>query len=86
MKRATSKSLSDSGAKKLKDYEKLTGAAFDRAYIQNEIAYHKSVNAAVSGTLIPNAQNAELKSLLETGLKLFQEHEMHAEHMAMMVH
>ena len=30
-------------------------------------------------TLIPAAQNAQLKSLLETGLKLFKEHQKHAE-------
>src|SRR5215831_16113685 len=77
----TSKSLSDSAAKKMKDYAKLNGAAFDRAYIQNEVAYHKTVNGAVATTLIPHAQNAELKGLLQTGLKLFQEHEMHAEHL-----
>ena len=35
--------------------------------------------------LIPNAKNAELKSLLQTGLKLFQEHQAHAEHLAMSV-
>ena len=51
------------------------------AYVANEVAYHKTVNGALSGTLIPSAQNAELKSLLETGLKLFQEHQMHAEHL-----
>jgi putative membrane protein len=33
--------------------------------------------------LIPDAQNAELKSLLQTGLKLFSEHQTHAEHLAM---
>src|SRR4051812_30338674 len=32
----TSKSLSDSAAQKLKDYEKLSGRAYDMAYIQNE--------------------------------------------------
>jgi putative membrane protein len=31
--------------------------------------------------LIPDAQNGELKSLLETGLKLFKEHQQHAEHL-----
>jgi putative membrane protein len=82
----TSMSLSQSAAEKLKSYEKLSGHAFDVAYIQNEVAYHKAVNAAVSGTLIPNAQNGELKSLLQTGLKLFQEHEAHAEHLAAAVH
>ena len=82
----TSKSLSDSAAQKLKAYEKLSGHAFDVAYIQNEVAYHKAVNGAVADTLIPNARNTELKELLQTGLKLFQEHQAHAEHMASAVH
>ena len=60
----------------------LDGAAFDKAYAANEVAYHKTVNGALSGTLIPSAQNAELKSLLQTGLKLFKAHQMHAEHLA----
>ena len=34
----------------------LTGAAFDKAYIDNEVAYHKTVNSALSTTLIPDAQ------------------------------
>lgn len=77
----TSAALSKAGADKLKDYAKLRGAAFDRAYAENEVAYHKTVNGALSGTLIPASQNPELKGLLETGLKLFQEHEQHAEHL-----
>lgn len=60
----------------------LSGADFDKAYVENEIAYHRAVNAALSGTLIPGATNPELKSLLETGLTLFQEHQAHAEHLA----
>jgi putative membrane protein len=35
--------------------------------------------------LIPSAHNAELKDLLETGLKVFQGHEQHAEHVAAML-
>jgi putative membrane protein len=61
---------------------KLRGAAFDRAYADNEVAYHKTVNGALETTLIPSASNAELKNLLETGLKIFQGHEQHAEHVA----
>jgi putative membrane protein len=57
----------------------LRGAAFDRAYIQNEVAFHRTVNNALETTLIPDADNAELKSLLETGLTLFREHQAHAE-------
>ena len=43
----------------------LTGAAFDKAYIEREIAYHQAVVDALDKTLIPSAQNAELKGLLE---------------------
>jgi putative membrane protein len=60
----------------------LQGAAFDRAYVENEIAYHRAVNTALRDTLIPGAHNAELKTLLEAGLALFTEHQTHAEHLA----
>lgn len=63
----------------------LSGAAFDRAYVENEVAYHRTVNEALRKELIPSAHNGELKSLLETGLTLFQEHQAHAEHLARMV-
>ena len=43
----------------------LSGAAFDRAYIAREVAYHQAVLDALDGTLIPGAQNAELKQLLQ---------------------
>ena len=60
----------------------LGGAAYDKAYVANEVAYHKAVNSALETTLIPSASNAELKSLLQTGLKIFQGHQQHAEHVA----
>src|SRR5436190_1790178 len=60
----------------------LTGAAFDKAYVDNEVAFHKTVNTALSTTLIPDAQNSELKSLLQNGLKVFESHLEHAEHLA----
>ena len=77
----TSTALTKAATEKRAQYAKLHGAAFDRAYAQNEVAYHQTVNGALSGTLIPNAHNPKLKGLLETGLKLFQEHEKHAEHL-----
>lgn len=61
---------------------RLSGHAFDRAYVENEIAYHKTVNGALETTLIPSATNGDLKSLLETGLTLFREHQTHAEQLA----
>jgi len=42
-----------------------TGAAFDSAYIAHEVDYHQAVLDALDKTLIPNAQNADLKALLE---------------------
>lgn len=79
---AISTSLSNDAKKKLDELAALDGAAFDRAYVENEVAYHKAVNEALASTLIPSADNPELKSLLETGLTLFKEHQAHAEHLA----
>ena len=78
----TSKAIAKGQADKRAELAKLNGAAFDKAYAANEVAYHKTVNGALQQTLIPSASNAELKSLLETGLKIFQGHEQHAEHVA----
>ena len=79
---ATSGALTKQAKEKARELGKLRGHAFDRAYIQNEVAFHRTVNGALSTTLIPSAHNAELKSLLETGLTLFQEHQKHAEQLA----
>jgi putative membrane protein len=78
----TSKALSKQAADKLAELGKLSGAAFDKAYVANEVAYHKAVNSALETQLIPSASNPELKSLLQTGLKIFQGHQQHAEHVA----
>lgn len=80
---ATSQALSKAAAAKLAELGKLSGAAYDRAYVANEVAYHKTVNGALKDTLIPDSQNPELKSLLQTGLSLFTAHQQHAEHLAM---
>src|SRR3546814_9318969 len=73
---------SDLAAQKHDELARLDGAAFDRAYVANEVAYHATVNGALRDLLIPSATNGDLKSLLETGLTLFGEHQKHAEHLA----
>jgi putative membrane protein len=78
----TSAGLTKAADAELAKLSKLKGAAFDREYVNNEVAYHKTVNGALSSTLIPSAHNAELKSLLQTGLTLFKEHQAHAEQLA----
>jgi putative membrane protein len=78
----TSKALTKQAADKEAALNALNGAAFDKAYADNEVAYHKTVDGALQSTLIPSASNAELKDLLTTGLKIFEGHEQHAEHLA----
>ena len=76
---ATSAALTTQAAEAHRRLGALSGAAFDQAYVENEVAYHRAVNEALRGTLIPGAHNAELKSLLEAGLTLFSAHQEHAE-------
>lgn len=71
---ATSKSLKAGGVRSLRHLKRLHGTAFDDAYIGHEVTYHEQVIDALKGTLIPNAQNGELKQLLQTGLPIFQGH------------
>lgn len=78
----TSRSLAKQAKDKLEELGKLKGAAYDKAYVANEVAYHKTVDGALQSVLIPSASNAELKGLLQTGLKIFEGHLQHAEHVA----
>ena len=41
----------------------LNGPAFDRAFLQNEVDFHNAVINAVTTTLLPATQNAQLKDL-----------------------
>jgi putative membrane protein len=75
---ATSVALNKAASKEASRLALLHGASFDRAYAANEVGFHRTVNQALRTTLIPSAHNAELKALLETGLRLFSEHETHA--------
>ena len=78
----TSRSLKAGGDKNVADLKKLSGAAFDKAYVDHEVAYHQAVLDAVDKTLIPNAQNAELKALLIKVRPAFVTHLEHAKHVA----
>ncbi|MEP6592844.1 MAG: DUF4142 domain-containing protein [Acidobacteriota bacterium] len=75
---ATSKSLKAGGDKNLATLKSLKGAAFDKAYIDNEVTYHQAVIDAIDKTLIPSAQNAELKALLVKVRPAFVAHLEHA--------
>jgi putative membrane protein len=70
----TSEALAQDGQQNLQKLEGLSGSAFDKAYIDHEVALHQQVLDALSSTLIPSAQNSELKALLEKGQPIFQGH------------
>lgn len=73
------KSLLEGEKEMLSSFEGKSGAEFDKAYIDNEVEYHKAAIDVVEKTLIPQAENAELKALLESALPNFKEHLKHAE-------
>ena len=74
----TSKALKAGGEKNVANLKTLKGAAFDKAYVDHEVAYHQAVLDAVDKTLIPNAKNAELKALLVKVRPAFVAHLEHA--------
>jgi putative membrane protein len=74
----TSQSLKQGGEENVAKLKTLKGAAFDKAYIDHEVAYHQQVLDAVDKTLIPSAQNAELKALLVKVRPAFVAHLEHA--------
>ena len=74
----TSQSLKAGGDKNIANLKTLKGAAFDKAYMDNEVGYHQAVIEAVQKTLIPGASNAELKALLVKVSPTFVAHLEHA--------
>ena len=69
-----SRSLKSSADASTSTLQGRTAADFDRGYIDNEVAYHQAVLDALDKTLIPGAQNAELKALLEKARPSFAAH------------
>jgi putative membrane protein len=62
---ATSQALRQQGEESRQRLDGLSGAAYDQAYMQHEVEYHQQVLDALDQQLIPGAQNAELKDLLQ---------------------
>jgi putative membrane protein len=77
----TSRGLKRDGAATLDKLRGLKGAAFDKAYVANEVTYHQTVLDAIDKTLVPNAKNAELKGLLEKVRPAIDAHLQHAKSM-----
>ena len=69
-----SKSLKSDADASMSNLQGKSGADFDKGYIDREVAYHQAVLDALDKTLIPGAQNAELKALLEKARPSFAAH------------
>jgi putative membrane protein len=76
---AVSKKLLADAEQTKKTLRTTSGKAFNKAYIDNEVVYHKAVISAVEGLLIPEAENAELKALLQNVVPALKTHLEHAE-------
>ena len=74
----TSDSLKQGGDANIANLKPLQGVKFDRAYIDHEVTYHQNVIDALDKTLIPSAQNVELKALLVKVRPAFVAHLDHA--------
>ena len=77
----TAQSLKQGGEDNIANLRTLSGAPFDKAYVDHEVAYHEAVLSALDGTLIPNASNADLKALMVKVRPAFVAHLEHARHL-----
>ncbi len=75
---AVSKSLNDGAEKTKKVLNSKAAKDFDKAYIDNEVAYHEAVISTVEGVLIPQTSNQELKTLLQNVVPALKTHLEHA--------
>ncbi len=78
----TSRAITQGGKDNLDNLKSMKGKEFDRAYAEHEVAYHQEVLSALDEKLIPNAQNAELKSLLQSVRAVVAQHLDHASSLA----
>jgi len=74
----TSQSLKSGGEMNVAHLKTLSGAEFDKAYVDHEVAYHQQVLDAIDKTLIPGAANSELKALLVKVRPAIAAHLQHA--------
>ena len=65
----------------MKSLRALKGEAFDRAFLQHEVAFHKAVIDAINSTLLPAISNAEVRALVVKVAPAFQAHMLGAEHL-----
>jgi putative membrane protein len=77
----TSKALKKGAQQNIANLKKLKGAPFDKAYVDHEVDYHQQVLDAIDKVLVPSADNAELKGLIEKVRPAIAAHLEHARHL-----
>jgi putative membrane protein len=77
----TSESLKKGGDENVAKLKKLKGKDFDKAYVDQEVAYHQQVLDAIDKTLVPSAKNEELKALIVKVRPAIAAHLDHAKHL-----
>lgn len=76
---AVSRSLRSGADQARSQLEGATGTAFDRAYMEREVAYHQAVLEALDDLLIPGTDNGDLRALLEEVRPVIAAHHEQAE-------
>lgn len=71
---AMTQNLLDGAKATKRKLNKASGDNFDKAYIDNEVAYHEAVISAVKKVLIPQTENAQLKEMLVKVSPLLESH------------
>jgi putative membrane protein len=67
-------SMATAHAQEIARLNQVSGAAFDKAFVEAMVADHRMVIDKVNGTLMPAAQNAALKDWMRKLLPTLQDH------------
>ncbi len=81
-KNDTSRALDKDGKANLAALKKLTGHAFDKAYVEQEVTGHQAVLDEIDKSLLPNVSNGELRTLLQQTRPAVAAHLEHAQKLA----
>ena len=71
--------LAKNHADALRTLNARSGRAFDRAFLEHEVAFHKAVIDAVNTTLLPSLKNEEARALVTKVAPAFQAHMLAAQ-------
>ena len=73
--------LAGAHADAMKKLSALDGKAFDKAFLEHEVAFHKAVIDAVTTTLLPALKNQDVKDLVTKVAPAFNAHMTQAQHL-----